>query len=199
MKRLITFCGPMGSGKSTAIKELKKFRENIGPVILIKFAEPLYDIQEYIYDRISPVYERPLNFVKDRFLLQLLGTDWGRNKISKSLWGDLWQRKVNESLYSYECPEVGKVAVNPNNIVVCDDVRFDNEAKRIKDMGGIIIKLQTTKNLERIDTNTGVQNHASEAGIDDKYVDYTIVNDGTLDEFKQKLHDLYKNLLDDNT
>lgn len=182
MKKLIAFTGPMGSGKSTAIEALKEEYDKT-PVVLVKFAAPLYDMQEYIYRRIASVHTRPADFVKDRFLLQFIGTDWGRDKISKTIWGDIWQQEVDQELL------VG-------NLVVCDDVRFDNEAERVKSLGGVIIKLETKQNLERINTNTGIQNHTSEAGVSEPLVDYTIINNGSLAEFKNKLVVIYKKLLD---
>ncbi len=42
---IIAFAGAMGSGKSTAIERLKKCA---GRVELVKFAGPIYDIQEYV-------------------------------------------------------------------------------------------------------------------------------------------------------
>lgn len=181
--KIIAFTGSMGTGKSTAIEVLKEIsKENI---ILIKFAQPLYDIQELIYDRIKTVYKRPKNFVKDRLLLQLIGTDWGRDNISKSMWSDIWQAEM-------------ELEVLVGNLVVCDDCRFDNEAERIKNLGGAVIKLTSNKSHERIDITSGIVNHASEAGVDENFVDYKIANDGTLEEFKEKLLKVYKKLLDDS-
>jgi dephospho-CoA kinase len=84
--KLIAFTGQMGSGKSTAVSTLREFADN--PVHNIKFAQTLYDIQNYIYERIESVYKRPEDFIKDRKLLQWIGTEWGRGTISESLWVD---------------------------------------------------------------------------------------------------------------
>lgn len=165
--KIIAFTGPMGSGKSTAVKILKGLTSDLE---LVKFAQPLYDIQEYVYSRVGKVYTRPENFIKDRKLLQFLGTEWGRS-LSSTLWIDLWKK------------EVTKVKCLTNSIVVNDDLRFDNEAEAVKSLGGIIIKLQTSKSrIEKI--NTG---HASESGIDLKYVDYLINNDGDIDDLQTEL------------
>lgn len=168
---IITLSGPMGSGKSTAIAEITKQFPNSR---LIKFAGTLYDIQEMIYDRISSVYTRPEDFVKDRKLLQWLGTDWGRDTISQTLWVDIWRAEAES------CEEAGVV-------VLCDDCRFDNEASIIKDMGGYIIKLNSDRNLDRAQGGEGIKAHASESGIDSKYVDIAIDNNGTIEEFKHSI------------
>lgn len=179
---VIAFTGPMGSGKSEAIKTL---REQVGlhgrPVILVKFAGPLYEMQEFIYDRVRSVYQRPESFIKDRHLLQWLGTEWGRNTIDKDIWVKLWIADIQR--YSQE---------NPEAILVCDDCRFDNEAEVVKSVGGIIVKLSTNRNGERIDTSRAT--HASENGVSNEFVDYIIENNDTLEHYKNQLTYLYKKL-----
>lgn len=177
--KLIAFCGAMGSGKSTAIQYLKdthlhKRIENI------KFAGPLYDMQEYCYRRIQNTYTRPSNFVKDRKLLQWLGTDWGRG-LNPNMWTDLWKSEVSYVVENY-----------PKAIVVCDDVRFDNEATLVRQLGGVLVKIKSNKNQERIDTTSGLKNHSSESGIPDNKVDFVLDNEHTLEEFKNKLDELFK-------
>jgi dephospho-CoA kinase len=179
MKRLIGFTGVMGCGKSTAIELLNK-RAGYQGVHNVKFAQPLYDIQEFMYERISSVYERPSDFVKDRKLLQWIGTEWGRDSIKQSLWGDLWQREVEYVRENF-----------PGNIITCDDVRFDNEAKRFKDLGGVIIKIISDRASARITTANGISGHKSERGVDDQYVDFVIYNNGTIEEFEQQLNKVY--------
>lgn len=167
--KILAFTGPMGSGKSTAVRLITRMHSGLE---LVKFAQPLYDIQEYIYDRIGRVYTRPEDFVKDRKLLQFLGTEWGRS-LSPSLWIDLWKKEVSKV----------KHLRLKNYLIVNDDLRFDNEAEAVKSLGGIIVKLQTSKNrIEKI--NTG---HASESGVDFKYVDYLINNDGDIDDLQTEL------------
>lgn len=171
---IIGFSGPMGSGKSTAIDFIRQLTGR--PVINVKFAQPLYDIQEFIYGRISSVYSRPPTFIKDRKLLQWIGTEWGRGEISESLWIDLWEaqaRAVN--------------ARQSNAIIVCDDVRFDNEAAQLHNQGAHIIRLICDKANERINTNGGLPKHASEAGIADNYVDCVVANNGTLTDFEEAI------------
>jgi hypothetical protein len=173
---LIGFNGKMGVGKSEAIKTLNEVSNR--PVELIKFAGVLYEIQELIYAKISPVYTRPPNFVKDRKLLQWLGTDWGRETISENIWVDLWKAKVVEAL-------------GRGSTVVCDDVRFDNEAELVKSLGGLVVQITSNRTDERIDTKAGIANHASEAGIKESFIDFALVNNGTLEQYKESLLRLY--------
>ena len=176
---IIALAGPMGSGKSEAIKLLKNIATR--DVILVKFAQPLYDIQEYIYDRVSDVHVRSSSFVKDRLLLQWLGTEWGRGTIDKDLWVKLWIAAVEDARRK-----------DPSAIIVCDDCRFDNEAEVVKSIGGIIVKISTSRNGERIDTSRAA--HASESGISDEFVHYIVENNGTLEEYQGQLNYLFGRL-----
>lgn len=181
---LIGFTGRMGSGKSEALTQLKDFLDANGHRLspqLVKFAQPLYDIQEFAYRRIASVYQRPDNFIKDRKLLQWMGTEWGRDSIRPTLWGDIWQIEVEKYLAQ-------------GYIVVCDDLRFDNEAERMLGMGGTIVEIRSTRTAERIDTNAGIKAHASEAGLDPKFDREVINNDGTLADYKNSLCALYRKL-----
>ena len=59
------------------------------------------------------------------------------------------------------------------------DVRFDNEAEAIKERGGYIIEVRNSR-VPKLEGS-----HASEQGINPKYVDGIFHNEGTL-------QDLYK-------
>jgi len=171
--KIIGFSGLMGVGKSTAIASVRAL--HTAPTKQFKFAQPLYDIQEYIYDRIAQVYKPGKDFVKDRTLLQWVGTEWGRGTISESLWIDLWKAEVTRYLTR-----------NPHAVIVCDDVRFDNEAEAIKAMGGKIIQLTGPS---RTDTGAGISGHASENGIDSMFIDATIDNSGPIEDLKRLLEE----------
>ena len=177
--KIIGFHGQMGVGKSEAINQLKSLI--LSPLALVKFAQPLYDIQEYIYTRICGVHTRPADFKKDRKLLQWIGTEWGRGSISKTLWIDLWRAEVER-------------ATAAGRLVVCDDVRFDNEAEVIKRMGGIVVEIQSDRASERINTAAGIAGHASEAGIRRELVTAIIENNGTLEDLKDSVSSLLKEL-----
>lgn len=177
---IIGFNGKMGVGKSTAINAIRSLKSvPFIPVFNVKFAGPLYQMQELIYDIVKPVHKRPADFVKDRKLLQWLGTEWGRGTISESIWVDLWAAAAKQ--HSVE---------SPRSIIVSDDVRFDNEAETIRKLGGFVVEIISDKNKERIDTEAGIKQHSSEAGINPKLVDYTVSNNGTMAEFDLAIRNL---------
>lgn len=168
---LIGLTGSMGSGKTTAIDLIKEFVDRRYQVV--KFAGPLYDMQEFIYRRIASVHPKPKDFVKDRKLLQWLGTEWGRS-ISKDLWADIWKEEVAHNSSSH----------TPS---ICDDVRFDNEAELVHSLGGVVIKIINPDALKNITTANGFSNHVSEIGIKLHNIDFVVVNDGTLAQYQERL------------
>lgn len=176
--KLIAFTGKMGVGKSTAIQAIKDLQHH--PIVIRKFAEPLYEIQAMIYDKIKDVYPQPKDFTKDRFLLQFLGTEWGRQKISDTLWIDLWKSELEK--YSRA---TNNLEVEP--IFVCDDLRYDNEAEAVKSLGGHVIQIVSTSADKRINTKDGIKNHISENGVDLKFIDFIIENNGSIEDLEGSL------------
>lgn len=176
--RVIAFTGGYGCGKSTAIKALEPWVQG-RPIVLVKFAQVLYDIQEFAYSQLTPVYKRDASFIKDRKFLQWVGTEWGRG-LDESLWVNLWKSKVEAAL-----------AANPEAIVVCDDCRFDNEGETVKKMGGAVIKLERNNNAAHAQGGTGIKNHASEAGLAPNLIDYIVENNSTLQDFQTSLSTLF--------
>jgi hypothetical protein len=178
--RLIAFSGEMGSGKTTAKDHFAALAENFGyRPKTIKLAGPLYDIQNYAYDRIYK--SRPAT--KDRKLLQFLGTDWGR-QIDPNLWVNIWELDVKHANFF----------ADDNLVILTDDVRFNNEAERINEMGGVVIRVESNTETrgERIPLlNTS---HISESGIDKKFIHATVYNNNTLDAFHKNLDYLFEHL-----
>lgn len=165
---IIALTGLQGVGKSTVMNIITNYYSTkSSESINLKFAQPLYDIQKLVYNRIN----RP-NPNRDRTLLQDIGM-WGRNVINQDIWVDLWKE------------EVANIQKNsPGTLILCDDMRFDNEAKAVKDMKGIILKIEAT--VETRAKRITLQNtqHVSELGISPEYVDSIIYNDGTKEELE---------------
>lgn len=169
MKNLIALTGPMRCGKSTATKYLKYKLESIGYIVKInKFAQTLYDLQSLIYNRLGKTLAD-----KDRVLLQLLGTNWGRNTIDQNIWVNSWKRDLNIIRQS--------TSNEKKLIVICDDLRFDNEAEAVRFLGGSVVKLLGEQRSGETLTNVS---HESELGISERYINYYINNNEGKDKLK---------------
>ena len=71
-------------------------------------------------------------------------------------------------------------------LLVVTDVRFDNEANIIKELGGIIIKVKR-KNKKNLDQ------HKSETSIEKIKCDYLVKNDSNIENYYKKLSKIVKN------
>jgi hypothetical protein len=135
MKRVIGFCGKIGSGKSTAARYLveehgfvrKPFagplKEMFAHFLSLQGASP-EEIQRMVYGDLKEEPTEYLSGQTPRLGMQLLGTEWGR-AINCDLWVDAWMRSVA-----------------PHPRVVVDDVRFVNEMHVVHEFGGIVIELR---------------------------------------------------------
>ena len=99
--------------------------------------------------------------------MQLLGTEFGRELLGPDLWVNAWRRAVARYL------EESLVDGVPLRIV-CDDVRFSNEAAAIRRLGGRIVLLSRTS----AGSKSG-GDHPSEAL--DIEPDVRVVNDGAVE------------------
>lgn len=129
-----------------------------------------------------------------RELLQLVGTNAIRNVIHEDAW-------VNALMSQYRCscdhqiPFEDNIAhvefdtcVAPNWVIT--DVRFENEAKAIKDRDGVIIRINRDDYFFDEDgkriipsknyVNVPINQHPSETALDDYSFDYVISNNGTI-------------------
>jgi hypothetical protein len=98
-----------------------------------------------------------------RGLLQRLGTEAGRNTLWDSIWIDAALHDLDES---------GKYVVT--------DARFPNEADAVQQRGGQLIRI-TRRGIGPANT------HPSETSLDDYDFDLRVENDGTLEEFHEKI------------
>lgn len=152
-KKIIALTGLMGRGKTTVLKILQEKYPNAE---YIKFAEPLYKAQEAVYKSLG------IDFVegalKDRKLLQVLGTEWGRS-VDENFWVSKWQSRVEQS---------------KAKIILTDDCRFLNEANAVKALGGEVWKVVGPARGEFISN----EKHASELEIDKITPTYRVFNEG---------------------
>jgi hypothetical protein len=179
-RTVIGFTGKMGCGKSTAAKMLQGFG-----FTRVRFAGPLKDMmaclgltQDEIEGHLKEAPCELLGGKTPRFAMQTIGTEWGRETISRNLWIKAWRRRVD--------------ALKEYIPVVVDDVRFPNEAEAIKSAGGSIVRI--------VRGNLHVSSsHPSELMTFD--ADATITNNGTerdLQEVIRRLSRIDESWIEEN-
>lgn len=127
---LIGLIGRKGSGKDTAaLTLLSKGYQNVKFAGALKqMARSLLTYQGMDEATVERIIEGDMKEValdefggrSSRYVMQTLGTEWGRNLISDSFWVDI---AVNKAL---------------SRKTVVTDVRFPNEVAAIQDNGGVV-------------------------------------------------------------
>ena len=150
--KLIALCGHKGVGKSTYASFLAGSNGHV-----FSFATPLKSMltavfpNEYVLNKKDE--KIPYFDVTARYLLQTLGTEWGREMVDQNIWIKLLRVRLIDHL--------NDSAVTP---LVVDDLRFDNEAEMIRELGGEVWQLGRRAFIPSDDK------HVSEQGISDKLI-----------------------------
>ena len=181
--KIIAFAGRAQVGKDTAGEMAQKFlflaAEKPNHLFRIRrFADKIKEITASLIGcRVSTLENTTFKEMKlsetlgcktPRQIMQLLGTEFGRNLIHPDLWVDILMNDIFE-----------------NSIIT--DVRFLNEANAIKERGGILIKIERDNGTE--------STHVSETALnscDIDTFDYTISNNGTLEDLAKKVNAILK-------
>lgn len=171
---VIGFTGPARSGKDTAAIHFLKQKN----YVKYSFAYPIKEMLRVGFGLTESELEgnnkeEPLSRLdldkSPRQLMQTMGTDWGRDMIDTNLWLKLAQR--NWELLR----DNGKSMIIP-------DVRFENEAEFVR-KNGVLVHIYRPDCVK-------VNAHSSESGVVFREDDLEIINDGTIQEFKQKIIDV---------
>lgn len=174
-RKIVGIHGPMQSGKDTLGKILV---DDFG-FKRVAFADalrealyalnPIVPSSEFYYHRLKEIVDEKgwdkakVEIPEIRRLLQVLGTEAGRDIHGQNCWTDIVAHKFEEE---------------PQQSFVCTDVRFPNEVEIIKDYDGIVIR------LERTGTSPS-DSHVSEQFLEN--CDFVVENNGTLEELKEKI------------
>ena len=168
---IIGLTGPAGAGKDTVRTVLEEEHGFYG----LAFADPVRAMarallehvycEHYASRRDLKETPPPVLGVSYREIAQTLGTEWGRRTIRESLWIDIAMSQARLAL------------ARGQRRIVISDVRFENEAKAIRAMGGRIW-------LVRRDGVQPVRAHVSEEYWMTADVDDVVSNDGSIDELR---------------
>lgn len=179
---LVGLTGYAGSGKDAAAAGLTasgwkriSFAEPLRQMLLM--LNPVIDVVEWKAIRLQDVVENQgwdgaKKLSEVRRLLQVMGTEVGREMIDDDLWTKLAKKSWDDYFaFGYD--------------VVVTDVRFKNEADAIRFNGGKIIRIHR-------DGVKPANNHVSDTNVDLLTVDHEIVNNGTVEDLQKTLKTLLK-------
>jgi hypothetical protein len=169
---IIGLSGHAGSGKDTAAAGLQGYYQLAFAKPLKDGAKPLFDLtDEQLYGKLK---EKPDNrwSVSPREIMQYLGDHC---------------REYNPNFFVINMrSRIEKSQSQGIKNIVITDVRYNNEAKLIHELGGKVIK------IERKITTTKHSKHSSEQGILTEFIDYTVQNDGTIEQLIKKIKHVTK-------
>lgn len=182
--KLIAFTGPAGCGKDTAARHLER---NHG-FVSVSFAHSMkHGLKEmmglteahvngHLKEAVIPELGK-----SPRQMLQTLGTDWGRKMIDLDIW-------IYPVARAWEDLKANTDDTFHSGMVI-SDLRFENEARWVRDQGGTVIHLECP-DLEKIDSSE----HSSESGVKMHPSDGEIINRKSLGEFR--FHELLDNAVE---
>lgn len=148
-------------------------------------------------------YKQPMN---PRYLLQLLGTEACREVIHQNIWvnalfadykttGYIIKNNNQISEASFVKGEMIGIPTNSTPVYsnwIITDMRFPNELEAVKTRNGITIRINRNF-YTGVDNHLAAQQHESETALDNATFDYTISNDGTIEELIEKVKQILIN------
>jgi shikimate kinase len=179
---IIGLMGKIGSGKST----IANYLQGTHNYTEYSFADPLKKIGlilGFSHDQLYGTQEQKLAIhphwrISGRTFMQRLGTTFRdinalipELHTEKGIWIDLLKMKVQ----------------NCEHIVI-SDVRFQDEANAVKELGGIIISI-SRENRESKSEHSYV-NHESETSLEKIVPDYVIVNNSSVEDSYTELESI---------
>lgn len=190
---VIAFCGRRRSGKSLATNLIVDAYPQY--FMSYAFADPIkaacreifgWDEERLYGDQKEEIDE--VFGVSSRYAQQTLGTEWGRMTIYDEIWVLAAEQRI---LQNY----------NNGFHTVIGDLRFDNEAEKIRSLGGVVVEVYNPA----VEDNQ-YSGHDSENGLTIE-PDYTIFNDfvssegeytqESLEEYSYRVLNFLKMIMED--
>ena len=178
---LVGISGKFGVGKDTLVEKILEYlKEKEVKCAHLKFADNLKQVCSIVTGtKLEDHYsqEGKEKMVKEigmtiGRLQQVLGTSLG-----VSVHPDIWVLPIIKFHQN-----------NPDTVCIISDCRFKNEAKEIRNNGGVILRINRNIKVD----NGRDPTHISEVDLDDYTFDFVIENNGTVNEMVDKAFSFLK-------
>lgn len=158
---IILISGKQGSGKTTTANALVNALNKIKSTRAwhLTFAEPLYQMHDFCWGMLKD-HGIDMPYKKDGYLLQMLGTEWGRKVVDENIWVRLMKAKLIRL-------EMGMGQSFARNYFVISDLRFRNEFEAFRKTG-LSVRLSCDRDLrkQRAEMWRETEEHISEIDLD---------------------------------
>lgn len=157
--KVILLSGKQGSGKSTLQNSIIAHQHDHETFVhVVNFADPLYQMHNYCLNVLEE-HGVKRDIVKDGPLLQLLGTQWGRETIDPDIWVTMLKEKIDRLIYERPAYK--------SHIFIVGDCRFKNELLGLPE--ALRVRLECSKEVRRERCSAWRENdtHQSEIDLDD--------------------------------
>jgi len=171
----VLISGKQGSGKSSTAAAVHGMLEARGHhVFTYKFASVLYEMHNAVLG-VANHYRIPVP-EKDGRLLQLLGTDWGRQVYGEDVWVNCAGTRF---LQTRKDVGAGVFGGTDKSLAVflIDDLRFRNEMRAFVELGALTFRLEATRDARKSRTVSWreTDTHQSEVDLDESLSLFTHV------------------------
>jgi len=169
----LALLGTTGVGKDTAVCIINEIFPNLSTQV-IRLADPLYEAQNAIYKICNKEKEY---YTQDGELLNFLGQH---------------MRKINPQVIQNSFERAIKKISPHIHLIICCDVR-PLDVPFVRNEGFFILNIIADPMIAlerrrlRGDLSLGSVSHSTEEGLASRLYDYQIANNGSLQEFKQKI------------
>lgn len=176
--KVIVISGKARAGKDTTMMFMKEIFEKYGKdVINLQYSSSIKEYAKKISDWDGSEDTKP------RELLQALGTEIIREKIDEEFFIKRMIQDVQVYCYFYD-------------IVIISDARLKLEIERIRETFNDVISVNIERPLFDNNLNVNEKSHRTEVDLDNySGYDYVLINDGSLDDLKDKVVNLVDSIL----
>lgn len=168
--QIYIICGKAKAGKDTAASFLQK---NIKNSVILSITDPLKEYAKKVTGWNGDEKNKPRDF------LQTLGVDVIQSKIDPNF----LIRRVIEDI---------QVMSFYKNVIIISGVRLKREIEMIKKAFSNVVCMKIVRPNQDNGLTNKQKNHITEKDLDNYLVDYTIINDGDLENLKKQVFQILK-------